>query len=262
MRQYFAIPTLMNHNLEHLIFIQDVEALHIYNFAKELIITRIFGDPAIKVKRRRTRGAKLQFHFHTTNFAYNLRLSHFRTKVPHLKLIHDDNDALSESAMRISYKICHEIAKELKTFNEGEFIKRCSIILADELCPQQVGEVEAMCLSRRTVVRRLQYRLETLDSRQGAAGGGVKLKRKASETRLAAQGRKWLHPIVLVSGFALAAPGEEVTSLTIRHCVHQIAERARTLRIVDVIVFASFDPFVDEEAQQDGLRNKVKSDEA
>ncbi|KAJ4441726.1 hypothetical protein ANN_11584 [Periplaneta americana] len=68
----------------------------------------------------------------------------------------DDNNALSESAMRISYKICHEIAKELKTFNEGEFIKRCLIILADELCPQQVGEVEAIRLSRRTVVRRLQ----------------------------------------------------------------------------------------------------------
>ncbi|KAJ4429998.1 hypothetical protein ANN_22202 [Periplaneta americana] len=30
----------------------------------------------------------------------------------------DDNNALSESAMRISFKICHEIAKELKTLNE------------------------------------------------------------------------------------------------------------------------------------------------
>ncbi|KAJ4426471.1 hypothetical protein ANN_27285 [Periplaneta americana] len=69
----------------------------------------------------------------------------------------DDNNALSESAMRISYKFCHEIAKELKTFNEGEFIKRCLIILEDELCPQQVGEVEAIRLSCRTVVRRLQY---------------------------------------------------------------------------------------------------------
>ncbi|KAJ4432172.1 hypothetical protein ANN_20788 [Periplaneta americana] len=29
-----------------------------------------------------------------------------------------DNNALSESVMRISYRICHEIAKELKTFNE------------------------------------------------------------------------------------------------------------------------------------------------
>ncbi|KAJ4436684.1 hypothetical protein ANN_16815 [Periplaneta americana] len=71
--------------------------------------------------------------------------------------LQDDNNALIESAMRISYKICHEIAKELKTFNEGNFIKRCLIILADELCPQQVGEVEAICLSRRTVVRRLEY---------------------------------------------------------------------------------------------------------
>ncbi|KAJ4426273.1 hypothetical protein ANN_27085 [Periplaneta americana] len=67
----------------------------------------------------------------------------------------NDNNALSESAMRISYKICHEIAKELKTFNERNFIKRCLITLADELCPQQVGEVEAIRLSRRTVVRRL-----------------------------------------------------------------------------------------------------------
>ncbi|KAJ4450496.1 hypothetical protein ANN_01923 [Periplaneta americana] len=67
--------------------------------------------------------------------------------------IGDDNNALSDSAMIISYKICHEIGKELKTFNEGEFIKRCLIILADELCPQQVGEVEAIRLSR----RRLQH---------------------------------------------------------------------------------------------------------
>ncbi|KAJ4448239.1 hypothetical protein ANN_10253 [Periplaneta americana] len=32
--------------------------------------------------------------------------------------LRDDNNAHSESAMRISYKIYHEIAKELKTFNE------------------------------------------------------------------------------------------------------------------------------------------------
>ncbi|KAJ4435034.1 hypothetical protein ANN_23607 [Periplaneta americana] len=83
-----------------------------------------------------------------------------------LFLLKDDNNALSESAMRISYKIFHEIAKELKTFNEDEFIKRCLIILADELCPQQVGEVEAIRLSRRTVVRRLQYGRDRLRLRE------------------------------------------------------------------------------------------------
>ncbi|KAJ4444016.1 hypothetical protein ANN_05805 [Periplaneta americana] len=50
---------------------------------------------------------------------------------------------------------------------------------------------------------------------EGQQGGGVKLTRKASETRLAAPGEEVASPIVLVSGFALAAPGEEVTSLTI-----------------------------------------------
>ncbi|KAJ4446612.1 hypothetical protein ANN_13309 [Periplaneta americana] len=78
----------------------------------------------------------------------------------------DDNNALSESAMRISYKICHEIAKELKTFNEGNFIKRCLIILTDELCPQQVGELEAIRLSRRTVVRRLQITMKGLQDKE------------------------------------------------------------------------------------------------
>ncbi|KAJ4439383.1 hypothetical protein ANN_07505 [Periplaneta americana] len=58
--------------------------------------------------------------------------------------------------MIISYKICHEIAREL-TFNEDEFSHRCLIILAGELCPQRVGEVEAIRLSRRTVVTRLQH---------------------------------------------------------------------------------------------------------
>ncbi|KAJ4429296.1 hypothetical protein ANN_26300 [Periplaneta americana] len=48
---------------------------------------------------------------------------------------------------------------------------------------------------------------------KGTAGGGVKLKRKASETRLTAPGEEVASPIVLVSGFALAAPGEKVTSL-------------------------------------------------
>ncbi|KAJ4441420.1 hypothetical protein ANN_11275 [Periplaneta americana] len=54
----------------------------------------------------------------------------------------DDNNARSESAVRISYKICHEIAKELKTLNESEFIKRCLIILADELCPHQSTQIK------------------------------------------------------------------------------------------------------------------------
>ncbi|KAJ4442224.1 hypothetical protein ANN_12090 [Periplaneta americana] len=53
----------------------------------------------------------------------------------------------------------------------------------------------------------LKTRLETLDSRPGAGGGGVKLTRKASETRLATPGEKVASPIGLVSGFALKAPG-------------------------------------------------------
>ncbi|KAJ4428263.1 hypothetical protein ANN_24280 [Periplaneta americana] len=98
----------------------------------------------------------IQLHYslqHATE--YDKYAGNERHKLIQLKenVSQDDNNALSESAMRISYKICLEIAKELKTFNEGNFIKRCLIILADEPCPQQVGEVEAIRLSRRTVSR-------------------------------------------------------------------------------------------------------------
>ncbi|KAJ4435055.1 hypothetical protein ANN_23629 [Periplaneta americana] len=105
---------------------------------------------------------------------------------------HDDNNALSESVMRISYKIRHEITKELKTFNEGEFIKRCLIILADELCPQQVGEVEAIRLSRRTVERR-SHEIETLGRVLGACPYGETLRihrHHAIRTKLADALRK------------------------------------------------------------------------
>ncbi|KAJ4450264.1 hypothetical protein ANN_01684 [Periplaneta americana] len=60
-------------------------------------------------------------------------------------------------------------------------------------------------------------------------GGGVKLTRKASETRLAAPGEEVASPLVLVSGFALAAPGEEVTSLTIA-CIIELEVKFDSLQ--------------------------------
>ncbi|KAJ4446630.1 hypothetical protein ANN_13327 [Periplaneta americana] len=77
---------------------------------------------------------KIKLHAYVSEFG-----AHVFSTDGTVLLCKDDNNALSESAMRISYKICREIAKELKTFNEGAFIKRCLIIMADELCPQQAS---------------------------------------------------------------------------------------------------------------------------
>ncbi|KAJ4446105.1 hypothetical protein ANN_12797 [Periplaneta americana] len=49
----------------------------------------------------------------------------------------DDNNALSELAMRSSYKNLPRNCKGIENIHEGEFIKRCLIILTDELCPQE-----------------------------------------------------------------------------------------------------------------------------
>ncbi|KAJ4433126.1 hypothetical protein ANN_15383 [Periplaneta americana] len=90
-----------------------------------------------------------------------------------------------------------------------------------------------MYLKLRATDKLLQIlqRLKTLDSWQGAAGGGVKLTGKASETRLAVPGEEVSSSYSPFSGFALAAPGEEVTSLTIAGRYIRTPENIQRVRL-------------------------------
>ncbi|XP_057667237.1 tigger transposable element-derived protein 1-like [Diorhabda carinulata] len=48
------------------------------------------------------------------------------------------------------------LAKALKPFAEGEFIKECMLEVCGVLCPEKKNEFEKISLSRRTVVRRIE----------------------------------------------------------------------------------------------------------
>jgi hypothetical protein len=54
--------------------------------------------------------------------------------------------------------VSERIAKHSKSFGEGEFIKECLVDVASIMCPEKKKkkDFENICLSRRTVVRRIE----------------------------------------------------------------------------------------------------------
>jgi hypothetical protein len=51
--------------------------------------------------------------------------------------------------------VSEKIAKHSKSFGDGEFIKECLVDVASIICPEKKKYFENICLSRRTVVRRI-----------------------------------------------------------------------------------------------------------
>ncbi|XP_042206651.1 general transcription factor II-I repeat domain-containing protein 2-like, partial [Homarus americanus] len=70
--------------------------------------------------------------------------------------------ASKDDITKVSYVIAHKIAKNSKPFSEGEFIKECMIDSASILCPDKKNQFENVCLSRRTIVRRVENIAESM----------------------------------------------------------------------------------------------------
>ncbi|KAJ4428989.1 hypothetical protein ANN_25985 [Periplaneta americana] len=112
-------------------------------------------------------------------------------------VVANDGGAGDETRTRV---ICHLSSSSPDPFSrcgDSDRTPVCGAICNEETSNFIIGNTTAVCtlLSRRKrslaeVARIKMKRLETLDSRRGAAGGGVKLTRKASETRLAAPGEE------------------------------------------------------------------------
>ncbi|XP_042242397.1 general transcription factor II-I repeat domain-containing protein 2B-like [Homarus americanus] len=70
--------------------------------------------------------------------------------------------ASKDDITKVSYVIAHKIAKNSKPLSEGEFIKECMIDSASILCPDKKNQFENVCLSRRTIVRRVENIAENM----------------------------------------------------------------------------------------------------
>ncbi|KAF0749188.1 general transcription factor II-I repeat domain-containing protein 2-like, partial [Aphis craccivora] len=60
------------------------------------------------------------------------------------------------STVRASYRVAQLIAKESKSFSDGEFVKKCMSHVIDEICPENKCLFEQVSLSRQTITRRIE----------------------------------------------------------------------------------------------------------
>ena len=64
--------------------------------------------------------------------------------------------ASQTAATHASFVVAYNIAKQSKSFCDGEFVKQCMLDVADQVCPEQRKKFEEVSLSRRTVARRIE----------------------------------------------------------------------------------------------------------
>lgn len=62
----------------------------------------------------------------------------------------------SEKGTRVSLAISHLIAKNMKPFSDGEFVKECIMTVVDLLCPDEKNVFANVSLSSSTVTRRIE----------------------------------------------------------------------------------------------------------
>jgi hypothetical protein len=60
------------------------------------------------------------------------------------------------SIVKASFVLSEKIAKHSKSFGEGEFIKECLVDVVSLICPEKKKDFKNICLSRHTVVRRIE----------------------------------------------------------------------------------------------------------
>ena len=66
-------------------------------------------------------------------------------------------DAINENKLtEVNYVIAHKLVKNNKPFSDGEFIKVCIVDATKLMSPEEAHKYEHLCLSRRTVVRRMK----------------------------------------------------------------------------------------------------------
>ncbi|XP_029043251.1 general transcription factor II-I repeat domain-containing protein 2-like isoform X1 [Osmia bicornis bicornis] len=65
----------------------------------------------------------------------------------------DEDNLCSDAAARLTFEIALEIAKTSCSYAEGEFIKKCLLIAAGQLCPPQVRTFKTINLSNKIIKR-------------------------------------------------------------------------------------------------------------
>ena len=61
-----------------------------------------------------------------------------------------------QASTHASFIVAYNIAKHNKSLSDGEFIKKCMLDVADQVCPEHKKKFEEVSLSKRTVPRHIE----------------------------------------------------------------------------------------------------------
>ncbi|KAG0714799.1 General transcription factor II-I repeat domain-containing protein 2 [Chionoecetes opilio] len=70
----------------------------------------------------------------------------------------------ADKVTRASYEVSRFLARRMKPFTDGDFIKECIMVVIDSLCPEKRSAFESVSLSPRTVCRRIEMSHSVNDS--------------------------------------------------------------------------------------------------
>ena len=77
---------------------------------------------------------------------------------------------IQEAATKASFVLAYKLAKHNKPFSDAEFVKECMLDAVDITCPEVRTKIEAISLSRRTIVRRIGGIAQNLSEQLFEAG--------------------------------------------------------------------------------------------
>ena len=77
---------------------------------------------------------------------------------------------VQEAATKASFVLAYKLAKHNKPFYDAEFVKECMLDAVDITCPEVRTKIEAISLSRRTIVRRIGGIAQNLSEQLFEAG--------------------------------------------------------------------------------------------
>ena len=87
----------------------------------------------------------------------------------------EEPSSLQRNATKASFVLANKIAKQNKSFAEAEFIKDCMVDDVSVVCPEVKSKVEAISLSRRTIVRRIDAIAVNIQEQLLTASGSFQL---------------------------------------------------------------------------------------
>ena len=84
-----------------------------------------------------------------------LKVKQLKEQLKSQRLMFQKMQTDNEKIVRCSFLIAQRIAQTMKPYSEGDFVKKCLIDVAEEMCAKMVQEFEKISLSRWTIARRI-----------------------------------------------------------------------------------------------------------